>query len=82
VAAVVLSISVSNADRKRQVLMDAIDKISVSRGTSTAGVVEAFELANDRLFTTEAGSHPNEIRVSLICRTYHQYNCSSVVLKK
>ena len=53
---------VSNANRKRKVLMDAIDMLNVSPDASTAGVVEAFELANDRLFTTDAGSHPNEIR--------------------
>lgn len=45
-------------------LFDAIDKISASRDRSTTGAVEAFELAKNRLFTTDAGSHPNEIRVS------------------
>jgi hypothetical protein len=57
-------ISVRGAERKTQVLFDAIDKISASRDRSTTGAVEAFELAKKRLFTTDAGSHPNEIRVS------------------
>ena len=56
----------SGAKKKTQVLSDAIDKISASRDRSTSGAAEAFELAKDRLFTTGAGSHPNEIRVSWI----------------
>lgn len=58
--------SVSGAERKRQELFAAIDKISASRDRSTTGAVEAFELARNRLFTTAAGSHPNEIRVRFL----------------
>ena len=60
----ILISSVSGAEKKREELFAAIDNIRASRDRSTTGAVEAFELAKDRLFTTSAGSHPNEIRVS------------------
>lgn len=54
-------------------MFDAIDKIRASRDRSTTGAAEAFQIAKNRLFTREAGSHPSEIRVSLTVASFWSF---------